>query len=62
MSAPDCYCLWPHPDEECNGLGTVECDGCGGDRCICQCGGRYPCEGCEACAWWRDPLELERDE
>ena len=43
-----CFCLWPTL-ELCNGLGEVECLGCGGDHCVCQCGGRRPCEGCDEC-------------
>ena len=27
-----CICDWP---DECSGLGIIECDGCGGDLCVC---------------------------
>lgn len=42
-----CICDWP---KTCDGHGHVECMGCGGDFCICQCGGEdIECIGCEAC-------------
>lgn len=39
---------------ECNGLGTLHCEaapegGCGGDLCICACGGERECPGCDWC-------------
>jgi len=34
---------------ECSGLGTIYCDGCGGDQCICRCGGEIECPGCAYC-------------
>jgi hypothetical protein len=34
---------------ECDGSGTIECDGCGGDHCVCACGGASACPGCPAC-------------
>lgn len=33
----------------CGGLGTLVCQGCGGDLCICICGGETECFGCEDC-------------
>ena len=47
-----CMCDWP---EECNGLGIIYCDGCGGDLCICSCAGEMECHGCENCDDGRDP-------
>lgn len=41
-----CMCEWP---EGCGGLGVVFCDGCGGDLCVCQCGGEMECDGCDEC-------------
>jgi hypothetical protein len=40
-------CVW---QSGCNGVGLVHCQGCGGDQCICVCGGERECEGCDACA------------
>jgi hypothetical protein len=42
-----CMCEWP-PD--CGGLGVLQCDGCGGDLCVCVCGGECECYGCALCA------------
>lgn len=33
----------------CGGLGTLHCTGCGGDLCICTCGGETECDGCDEC-------------
>lgn len=41
-----CMCDWP---DECNGLGILHCDGCGGDLCVCRCGGEIDCGGCINC-------------
>lgn len=41
-----CMCVW---ESGCNGLGMVQCRGCGGDLCICLCGGERDCDGCDAC-------------
>lgn len=41
-----CDCEWP---AKCDGLGNVECVGCGGDLCTCPCGGHLECLGCVAC-------------
>jgi len=48
----NCICRF---GSECNGLGTQRCEdspcgGCGGDLCICGCGGERECPGCEWCA------------
>jgi hypothetical protein len=42
----NCMCDWP---AECGGLGTLICEGCGGDTCVCLCGGEMSCYGCEYC-------------
>lgn len=42
----DCMCEW-----RCNGMGRLACDGCGGDQCVCLCGGEDggDCDGeCDA--------------
>ena len=41
-----CVCDFP---DTCGGMGTLTCEGCGGDQCVCRCGGEYPCGGCEDC-------------
>ena len=41
-----CMCDWP---DECNGLGILHCEGCGGDLCVCRCGGEIDCGGCINC-------------
>ena len=41
-----CMCEWP---DGCGGIGTLYCEGCGGDQCVCRCGGEIPCDGCEEC-------------
>jgi hypothetical protein len=42
----DCICEFP---SRCGGLGMLYCDGCGGDQCICICGGESECFGCPDC-------------
>jgi hypothetical protein len=42
-----CICDFP---KDCAGLGVLFCDGCGGDLCVCRCGGEMDCPGCECCA------------
>ena len=46
----DCGCFF-----RCN-LGRLECFDCGGDLCVCDCGGDGgDCDGCEDCAdRWED--------
>lgn len=50
-----CMCEWP---DGCVGTGTLYCDGCGGDQCLCRCGGELPCDGCDECQdedlYWDD--------
>lgn len=41
-----CMCEWP---DDCGGTGAMYCDGCGGDLCVCVCGGESECYGCEMC-------------
>jgi hypothetical protein len=42
-----CMCSWPN---ECAGTGVMHCSPpCGGDQCICACGGEGRCPGCEYC-------------
>jgi hypothetical protein len=48
-----CICDWP---DDCGGTGVLMCDGCGGDQCVCTCGGEMECYGCEACG---DGLDYE---
>ena len=43
----DCLCEWP---EAGGGTGCLQCEGCGGDQCVCTCGGECECFGCEDCA------------
>lgn len=46
MNKDDCCCDWP---TGCGGHGYVYCGGCGGDLCICLCGGQSECYGCSEC-------------
>ena len=41
-----CMCEWP---ADCGGMGTMSCEGCGGDLCVCVCGGETECFGCDMC-------------
>lgn len=41
-----CMCIWRR---SCYGTGMIECRGCGGDNCICLCGGEMDCDGCRDC-------------
>lgn len=41
-----CMCDFP---AGCGGLGVLHCAGCGGDLCICTCGGETDCDGCDDC-------------
>jgi len=41
-----CICDFP---ATCGGFGLLLCDGCGGDQCICTCGGEAECYGCQDC-------------
>lgn len=42
----------PEFDDD-QGYGFFECRGCGGDLCVCICGGEMECMGCGDC---REPL------
>jgi hypothetical protein len=53
----DCFCMWP-AELECDGLGVIVCEGCGGDQCVCRCGGEMPCPGCDYC----ELCDLEEEE
>ena len=50
----DCMCDF---DDLCGGLGTLHCLGCGGDLCVCRCGGEIDCEGCPDCSPELDPVD-----
>ena len=50
-----CICDWP---TDCRGLGAIQCEGCGGDLCICRCGGEMDCPGCDYCS---DATESETE-
>lgn len=41
----DCMCIV----DGCAGTGFANCAGCGGDLCICVCGGDGDCPGCDRC-------------
>ena len=44
-----CMCIW-----RCDGMGNAYCSGCGGDLCICVCGGEFrncECDVCTAFVW-----------
>ena len=52
-----CICEWP---SRCGGTGMLQCEGCGGDLCVCECGGDFECFGCPDCSDWdEDWLEDE---
>lgn len=53
--ADDCMCRFRGG---CGGLGVIECRGCGGDCCICTCGGETECFGCEDCDMAEDDGEM----
>jgi hypothetical protein len=48
-----CMCEWG----PCDGAGYLACGGCGGDQCVCMCGGAIECPGCAHCL-----LEVDNDE
>ncbi len=52
----NCCCDFP---ETCSGTGILMCDGCGGDICVCRCGGECECYGCEACGDGIDDYEAD---
>lgn len=47
--------------DRCGGLGVLFCDGCGGDLCICSCGGECDCYGCDDCDG-QEPVEWDWDD
>jgi hypothetical protein len=51
-----CICDWP---DSCGGSGMLFCDGCGGDLCVCTCGGEMECLGCADCEGRNDYQEDE---
>lgn len=54
MSA--CMCELP---DGCGGTGHLYCDGCGGDQCVCICGGDLgECPGCDDC----EGLDVDEDD
>lgn len=57
-----CMCEWP---DGCGGTGTLQCAGCGGDICVCVCGGEAPCGDCDECQdrdEFYDDTEEDEDE
>ena len=42
-----CICDFP---KTCDGMGVLFYEGCGGDICVCRCGGEIECDGCEDCS------------
>ena len=50
----ECMCEFP---DTCGGTGWLDCDGCGGDICVCICGGGCECPGCEECECLEDDYE-----
>lgn len=53
-----CICDW---ESTCGGTGVLRCRGCGGDLCICVCGGEDECPGCLYCDEY-DGLDDEYDD
>lgn len=41
-----CICVF---QRTCGGSGVLCCHYCGGDFCICRCGGEVDCYGCVDC-------------
>jgi hypothetical protein len=54
-----CVCEFP---STCGGLGSLTCEGCGGDLCVCRCGGEADCPGCEDCDRDDDDYDEDDDE
>jgi hypothetical protein len=43
----DCLCSFAFA---CDGSGVLVCEPpCGGDFCVCRCGGEMSCPGCREC-------------
>jgi hypothetical protein len=60
MWSDGCNCTF---DDECSGTGAVYCSPpCGGDLCICDCGGDRDCPGCEWCRPVEDGADDDRDD
>ena len=55
----NCICEFP---SGCDGLGVLICDGCGGDLCVCTCGGERECPGCEECEFFDDYEDFPDDD
>lgn len=53
-----CICDWP---KSCGGSGIIYCEGCGGDICICRCGGEDECPGCPDCNDGRLEQDSDRE-
>ena len=53
-----CICDFP---DGCGNLGILMCDGCGGDTCVCPCGGELDCHGCPECADGYEEDEYDYD-
>jgi hypothetical protein len=53
-ASPTCLCEWPR---SCGGSGLLICDGCGGESCVCLCGGQQLCPGCAECDEEREAPE-----
>lgn len=51
-----CMCDWP---DNCGGSGVLNCEGCGGDQCVCRCGGEMSCDSCDACDHLPDLDDLD---
>ena len=50
-----CMCEFP---SSCGGMGMLQCDGCGGDLCVCACGDPgIECEGCDDCGEGSDEID-----
>lgn len=53
-----CICEW---EGGCGGAGVLHCSGCGGDLCVCACGGEMDCDGCEDCDFGDDAGDIFGD-
>lgn len=56
----ECICTF---DGECSGTGVLHCSPpCGGDLCVCICGGEEECDGCMYCTSSLDDDAADFDE